>query len=208
MRADESQTPLRIQVSVVEGIIYTKERLPLKVTFVNAGGERLRLLKTFEPISAFFVFDLVSETGKRVVTTKEDILPQPRPQYLDLSEGEKFSLQADLTKLLPPDFGRGKYKVSVTYENQYGENCFKGRVNSMPIDLVVEISAQEAKEIAMKAVAIKLEPDTKVTVEKSGDQYIVTFGEKPPPGVRGADYTARVYVNSKTGKVEKSLVGS
>jgi NADPH:quinone reductase-like Zn-dependent oxidoreductase len=40
-------------------------------------------------------------------------------------------------------------------------------------------------------------------VETAADQYIVTFGGKPPPTVLGADYGARVYINSKTGKVDK-----
>lgn len=74
---------------------------------------------------------------------------------------------------------------------------------------VIPITEKEAVELAKKTVAgaMQLRPDTKITIEKTNEQLVVTFGGPPPPGVRGADYDARVVINPNTGKVEKFLVG-
>ena len=65
-------------------------------------------------------------------------------------------------------------------------------------------------ELARKAVgnSMKLQEKGEVRVELKGDQYIVIFVHKLSPGVLGADYDAKVWLNAKTGRVEKVLVGS
>jgi len=72
------------------------------------------------------------------------------------------------------------------------------------------ISAQQAIELARKAAeeAVELHPELPPTVETVGGQHIVTFPHDLAPGHRGADYRARVYVNSRTGEIEKLLVGA
>lgn len=81
-------------------------------------------------------------------------------------------------------------------------------VQSAP-KLATPITEKEAVELAKKTVAgaIQIQSDTKVTVEKTNEQIVVTFGGPPPSGVRGADYDAKVIINPNTGKVEKWLVG-
>lgn len=71
------------------------------------------------------------------------------------------------------------------------------------------ISEDQAIDLARKAVgnSIKLQEKGEVKVELKGDQYIVTFVHKVLPGWRGAGYDAIVYLNVKTGHVEKVLGG-
>ncbi len=72
------------------------------------------------------------------------------------------------------------------------------------------ISKEEAITIARHAVgsSMSLPEDGEVTVELKGEQYIVIFVHKLAPGVRGADYDAKVYLDARTGEVAKILVGS
>ncbi len=64
-------------------------------------------------------------------------------------------------------------------------------------------------KIARKSLVgkVTIPKDTKVTVHTEERQVIVTFGEPPPHGVRGADYLARVVINSRTANVEQVLIG-
>jgi hypothetical protein len=41
-----------------------------------------------------------------------------------------------------------------------------------------------------------------------GDHYAVTFPTVLPPGVRGADYVAKVTLHGRTGEILDVLVGS
>ena len=71
------------------------------------------------------------------------------------------------------------------------------------------ISPSRAIEIARAALPgkVDLPRDARANVERRGDRYVVTFPVTLPPGVRGADYHARVTVDAVTGKVVEILGG-
>ena len=60
-------------------------------------------------------------------------------KYLELKKGSQTSIRINLMDYDPPQYllKPGLYSASVTYRNQYGENCFKGILESKPIGLVL-----------------------------------------------------------------------
>jgi hypothetical protein len=73
------------------------------------------------------------------------------------------------------------------------------------------ITEDKAIEIANDAIKGRANYDKtgKITVKLKEKQYIVTFPfKKTTPASLGPDYAARVWIDSKTGKVLKLLGGS
>lgn len=73
-----------------------------------------------------------------------------------------------------------------------------------------DIGSERALEIARRAIAGKVELTSpgSVEVERKGRAYVVTFKRNNPPGVRAADYDARVAIDAHTGDVIELLGGS
>jgi hypothetical protein len=71
------------------------------------------------------------------------------------------------------------------------------------------ITKDRAIEIAERSIVGKArrQEGSPITVELNDGAYIVTFVHQNPPGVKGADYDARVTVDAKTGDVKEILVG-
>jgi len=71
------------------------------------------------------------------------------------------------------------------------------------------ITESEAISIAKRTIKGKATPQdgSPITSELQGNTYIVTFIHENPPGVKGADYDARVTLDAKTGEVMQLLVG-
>ncbi len=88
-----------------------------------------------------------------------------------------------------------------------GQTSKKSFDNSQPAD--DPISDEQAVQLARQASRGKLEIPENVTpiVERTQDHCIVTFPMKHPPGVRGADFYARVTINLQSGEVENILSG-
>ena len=72
------------------------------------------------------------------------------------------------------------------------------------------ISKEEALDIAKKRIHRHADyvKSLAIRVELQGAVYIVTFPFYLPPGTRGPDYAARVWIDAKTGAVLKILAGS
>jgi hypothetical protein len=71
------------------------------------------------------------------------------------------------------------------------------------------LTASDAIEIANKAIEgkVELQEGSPITTTHQRGRYIVTFVHINPPGVRGADYDARVTINAQTGEVLEILGG-
>ena len=71
------------------------------------------------------------------------------------------------------------------------------------------ISSARAVEIARAALPgkVDLPADARAEVERRGERYVVTFPITLPPGVRGADYHARVTIDASSGAVLEILGG-
>jgi len=71
------------------------------------------------------------------------------------------------------------------------------------------ITESDAIDIAKKTIKSKATPQdgSPITSELKDNTYIITFIHKNPPGVKGADYDARVVIDVTTGEVKQFLVG-
>lgn len=126
--------PLQFAVSK-EGEGTAKNQLGyMRVTFKNVSGEDVRLLRIFDDESTlrfWFNVVVVATNGTPVLDTPAGgkISVRSAREYLVLKPQEAFSFRLDPSKLVPT-LSPGSYCIKVIYSNQYGENCFQGRLES------------------------------------------------------------------------------
>ena len=132
-----------------QGAVYTRQNIPVRITFQNNEDQEIRLLHHFDPLPVFFAFALKRSDGTPIGIPgagKIDFM-EGQVECLPLSKGEFFGFETDLADLIPAttELQPGQYELSVTYHNQYGENCFQGVINSAPIKLMIEAIDASAK---------------------------------------------------------------
>jgi len=134
-----------LRVELTGDANYSPTHIPVDLVFDNSGPEPVRLLNQFEPLPVFFSFRLTRPDGTPVAVAgggKADF-PTGALECVELRTGETVRTSVNLastvashTRLEP-----GRYALSATYHNQYGEDCFKGSVESEPVELVLQEGA-------------------------------------------------------------------
>jgi len=128
---------LQLEIALLPGATYTQSYFPLRLRFVNCGNEPARILDSFEPLPVFFAFHLVKADGTPIGMPgmgKIDFGPIP-PGYIELRAGEAWSIKVDLAGLIGESLSAGTYNLSAIYHNQYGDDCFRGRLNSNVVSI-------------------------------------------------------------------------
>jgi hypothetical protein len=69
---------------------------------------------------------------------KVDFGREPAVRYIEIERSKEFTITVRLDEVLPADIDPGDYAVSVWYHNQYGANCFVGRVVSNEIKIQLQ----------------------------------------------------------------------
>lgn len=133
---------LSLTAKIEVGVKYTVKNIPIGVVFLNSDDQVTRLLNVFEKPKAlpvFFSFNLTDAEGTPVQTLGggKIALSKNSMRYIELRKNEKYSLILNLKEFIPSDISLkpGAYNVSVKYHNQYGEDCFKGNLESNTISL-------------------------------------------------------------------------
>jgi hypothetical protein len=142
MRGDKVSVYINSLVLIVQLLnneVALKTRVPLEITFKNAGSTSIRVLDTFKPEEAVFFFrlKLARANGMLVPTRgggKVDLDPS-LVKYREIGPGASFSTTLNLIDFLGDrsQLQPGEYSLLVTYSNQYGTDCFKGTVSSQTI---------------------------------------------------------------------------
>ena len=136
---------MRLQISPVSGAGYGREHFPIRASFENAGDAEVRLLRHFEPVPVFFSFHLTCADGTPVPIAgggKIDF-PEGEIECVPIPPGESFEVELDLAPwLASASLTPGTYRLSATYHNQYGEDCFQGQLHSAPVE--IEIGGADA----------------------------------------------------------------
>lgn len=137
--ADLPASPLTLTLKKSAFRRHWKRDAPLKVTFQNVSNKPIRILDMFEPVPVFFSFQVTQADGVPIVNVPGagNMDPFGSLNYITLKPNEKFTTTVRLDQVLPEVFQPGDYKLSVIYKNQYGENCFTGRLTSNPIKLKI-----------------------------------------------------------------------
>jgi hypothetical protein len=134
-----------MKVSVVAGVSYTTEDIPLDIIFQNDSEEPVRILDVFDNPAAkrvFFNIVLKDAEGSSIDIGggwgRIDMSPG-YAKYTELNENETMKVRINLKDYQLPSerLKPGVYSISVTYRNQYGTNCFKGTLESELHDLVL-----------------------------------------------------------------------
>lgn len=140
----DDDPPLSLKIEAIDGVTYSSKILPINVVFRNTKDESIRLLDVFRDSKmklSFFTVKITdaNETPINTVGGGKISLSKDAMKYITLKREESYLVPLDLVDFLPTD-GRlqpGSYSVSVTYQNQYGEDCFKGKVESNTIILTI-----------------------------------------------------------------------
>lgn len=147
MNAKEDKPPILIETKTVSGVFYSTQDIPFDVVFRNNEDDVVRLLNVFDDPKShliFFIINLRDSNGTPISTLGggKISLSKDSMKYIELAKGEEFTVRLNLKDYFPSDAAikAGNYDVSVTYRNQYGENCFRGSVESNTLNLYLNES--------------------------------------------------------------------
>lgn len=136
---NDRDASLQLSISSIPDSSYDADTFPIRVMFENRGDEPVSILDAFEPLPVFFSFHLTKSDGTPIPVPgggKTDFGPQ-KPDRVKVAPGETFDLTVNLRSLITGPLPPGQYSVSATYHNQYGEDCFTGRLESNSIKIEV-----------------------------------------------------------------------
>jgi hypothetical protein len=97
------------------------------------------MLQVFDPLPVFFMTSLVRIGGGEVDVTgagKADI-PEEELQTIEVAPGGHLDVDLDLKPWIREPLLPGRYTLSLTYRNAYGQDCFRGPLTSDAITLEV-----------------------------------------------------------------------
>jgi hypothetical protein len=131
--------PLILIIVVSRGVPATPQSFAVDVAFKNNSSTSVKLLKYFDDednLPIWFQIHMTSLDGTPVpgIRGGGKISLRGPLDYVLLAPGEKFSLRLEVAKFVS-DLQPGSYKISVTYRNQYGEDCFRGELNSNVLEV-------------------------------------------------------------------------
>lgn len=134
---------LELSLHTVEtsSVVYTNNNIEVALIFTNNGTDTVTLLKHFTPPPIFFEFKIVKADGTIIAVPGSGKIsfPESSMQYVKLAQGDVHVVQISLAEVLKEQLGSGTYSVSVMYKNQYGSDCFKGKVESNQIGIQVDV---------------------------------------------------------------------
>lgn len=134
--------PLTLTIILANGPFPTTKSVPLDVVFKNVSTEAVRILKYFddqENLPIWFDLRMVRSDGTPVTDVRGGGKINLRGQldYVTLAPGGSFAVRLDIAKFAP-HLTEGSYSVLLVYRNQYGQNCFKGQLESNTIAVMIK----------------------------------------------------------------------
>jgi hypothetical protein len=138
---------LILVIALADGVPVKPHSLLLKVAFRNASKNPVRLLKYFDDtpnLPIWFQLHITSLEGTPVLGIQGGgkISIRDPLDYVVIQPGKTFSVEMDVAKFVT-GLHRGTYKVSMTYRNQYGEDCFRGELKSNTLEITVPRDGNE-----------------------------------------------------------------
>jgi hypothetical protein len=135
-----TSSPLLVVAAADPDTPATTSTLPVHLALCNVSEEEVRILRTLTPVPVFFSIDLTGdEAGPVFVASAGKADPLTASvAYLVLRPGELFGVRADLIGLVDTaGLVPGRYRLSVAYHNQYGEDCFVGTTPATTLELTI-----------------------------------------------------------------------
>lgn len=136
---------LEIKTISLNDFRYSVDDAPVDIVFRNNDELPIRILDVFDDKQAtriFFTIVLRDQAGTpygpfgggKISLLKKNL------KYIELRKGDEFKVRINLKDFLPKrsSLKSGDYEISVSYFNQYGDACFKGRVESEAVILKLQ----------------------------------------------------------------------
>jgi len=118
--------------------------LSFKVHFKNLKYEPVKLLDLFDPLPIFFEILITKNDGDNIFLPgagKLDFGPGNTFKYIELTQGKSYIKTLNVSQFLKENnkiLSPGKYKIKISYHNQYGSNCIKGWFEGNEIPITVK----------------------------------------------------------------------
>jgi hypothetical protein len=131
----ERMSGLEMKASTIRDFRYSRDDAPIEIVMRNNLDLPVRFLNVFDdPRTSRTFFSVVLRDkegtpfgpfgGGKISLLRKNI------KYVELKKGDEFRLGINLKDFVPSTLKPGDYEVSITYFNQYGEDCFQGTLES------------------------------------------------------------------------------
>ena len=112
---------------------------PVTARFTNVSTQPVRMLPLFDPLPVFFTASLqrLSDGDVDVAGAGKADFPDDELRPVDVSAGDSLDAELDLRPWIRGTVVPGRYRLTLTYHNAYGDNCFRGPLTSAPITVQV-----------------------------------------------------------------------
>ncbi len=144
VKSRNNNAGLKLNLQTVTGTNYCKENFPLVLSFENSSENTIRILDAFndpKALPVFFGFEIKDSNGTPIALpgAGKISISKNSEKYIELEKGGKYEITINLKDIIPQttQLKNDVYSVSVTYRNQYGDNCFKGQIKSNVIQVVL-----------------------------------------------------------------------
>lgn len=142
--AKSDEPVLSASIKISDGAVLTTDSVPINFIFRNTGPRDLRILDVFEfPSTAviFFRPRLTDSEGTpiQLMGGGKVSLSRDSIKYKELKPEQEYEIQLDLKNFVPRErsLKEGNYNLVFEYYNQYGDDCFRGRLESNSVNLTI-----------------------------------------------------------------------
>lgn len=219
---------IEIKLMLCEKHRYTIDNIPVFVNIKNNNSVPVKLLSPYDKKGKYlsgFEFICVradkSWESTSIFEQSRDINNLDFLNYIDILPDHEESILIMLNEILTPKLLLpGEYKITMAYRNILGENFLVGHVKAVnEVSVVIGdeveetpkpeyISKAEAINIAIKTNKLEYDKSQEIKVFLKDGIFTVTFPFKLPKGARGPDFSSKIKIEAKTGKIVSVMVGN
>ena len=148
MSEETVPSEIGFRIELLEEQALTIKDVRLRLFIENISKKDVTLLNQFRPLDFFFYVELTKEDGTPVPGLLHGGKIEIRTfLYLTLKPNEFFGLNICLNEMCEKDIPLkdGKYKLNVSYHNQYGENCIKGWFESNTVSFTIKAKSDRLR---------------------------------------------------------------
>jgi hypothetical protein len=121
------------------------KNLILEMEFKNMSDHDIRLLDLFNDMKINFFLTITDEKGKATSPfggAFADFGPKTILQYINIPKGKSLFRTININNILlqtgNPELPKGVYRIKMSYINNYGKDCIKGRFDANEIKVIIE----------------------------------------------------------------------
>jgi len=121
------------------------KNLILEMEFKNISDHDIRLLDLFNDMRINFFLTITDDNGKATRPfggAFADFGPKTILQYINIPQGTTLFRTININDILlktgNPELSKGVYRIKMSYINNYGKDCIKGRFDAKEIKIIIE----------------------------------------------------------------------